>query len=63
MTDPFLEANIIYYFITFDTEHSALLIIDIQYDLTLIGATGEVPGTLQTVQYIQHLVHVYIEQR
>jgi nicotinamidase-related amidase len=53
----------IYYFITFDREHSALLIIDIQYDFTLIGATGEVPDTLQAVQYIQHLVHVYIEQR
>ncbi len=37
-------------FITFDREHSALLlIIDIQYDFTLIGATGEVPGTLQAV--------------
>jgi nicotinamidase-related amidase len=49
----------IYDFITFYREHSALLIIDIQYDFTLIGATGEVPGTLQAVQYIQHLVHVY----
>ncbi|MCD6036239.1 MAG: hypothetical protein K0S67_123 [Nitrososphaeraceae archaeon] len=46
-------------YITPDREHSALLIIDVQRDFTLMGATAEIPGTLQAVQYIQRLVHVY----
>jgi nicotinamidase-related amidase len=44
-----------------DREHSALLIIDDQRDFTLMGATAEIPGTLQAVQYIQHLIQVYRE--
>ncbi len=48
--------------ITPDREHSALLIIDVQHDFTLIGAIAEIPGTLQAVQYIQCLVQVYREQ-
>jgi hypothetical protein len=27
-----------------------------------MGATAEIPGTLQAVQYIQHLVQVYRKQ-
>jgi nicotinamidase-related amidase len=49
-------------YITPDREHSALLIIDVQRDFTLMGATVEIPGTLQAVQYIQRLVHVYRER-
>jgi nicotinamidase-related amidase len=49
-------------YITPDREHSVLLIIDVQRDFTLIGAIAEIPGTLQAVQYIQRLVHVYREQ-
>jgi nicotinamidase-related amidase len=49
-------------YITPDREHSALLIIDVQRDFTLMGATAEIPGTLQAVQYIQRLVHVYRER-
>ena len=48
-------------YITPDREHSALLMIDIQHDFTLMDATAEIPGTLQAVQYIQHLVQVYRE--
>jgi nicotinamidase-related amidase len=48
-------------YITPDREHSALLIIDVQRDFTLICSTDEIPGTLQAVQYIQHLVHFYRE--
>ncbi len=48
-------------YITPDREHSALLIIDVQRDFTLMDATGEIPGTLQAVQYIQHIVQVYRE--
>jgi hypothetical protein len=44
--------------------HSALLIIDIQHDFTLIGGTSEIPIIVQAVQYIQQrLVHVYKEIR
>jgi nicotinamidase-related amidase len=49
-------------YITPDREHSALLIIDVQRDFTLMDATAEIPGTLQAVQYIQHLVQVYRKQ-
>jgi nicotinamidase-related amidase len=49
-------------YITPDREHSALLIIDVQRDFTLMDATAaEIPGTLQAVQYIQRLVQVYRE--
>jgi nicotinamidase-related amidase len=44
-----------------DSKHSALLVIDVQHDFTLISAAAEIPGTLQAVQYIQHLVHFYRE--
>jgi nicotinamidase-related amidase len=47
-------------YITSDREHSALLIIDVQRDFTIMGATAEVPGTLQAIQYIQRLAQVYI---
>ena len=33
-------------YISPDRNHSALLIIDVQRDFTLMGATSEVPGTL-----------------
>jgi hypothetical protein len=36
--------------------------MDIQYDFTPIGATGEIPGIIAGGTYIHHLVHVYIEQ-
>jgi nicotinamidase-related amidase len=49
-------------YITPDREHSALLIIDVQRDFTLMGATAEVPGTLKAVHYIQRLAQVYREQ-
>lgn len=45
-------------YITPDRENSALLIIDVQRDFTLMGAIAEIPGTLQAVHYIQLLVHV-----
>jgi nicotinamidase-related amidase len=44
-----------------DTEHSALVIIDIQRDSTLAGAAMEIPGTLQAVTFIKRLVHGYRE--
>ncbi len=49
-------------YITPDREHSALLIIDVQRDFTLMDPTAEIPGTLQAVQYIQHLIQVYRER-
>ena len=49
-------------YITPEREPSALLIIDVQRDFTLMGATAEVPGTLQAVHYIQRFVQVYREQ-
>ena len=49
-------------YITPDRKHSALLIIDVRRDFTLIDATAEIPGTLQAVQYSQRLVHVYREK-
>ena len=49
-------------YITPDREHSALLIVDVQRDFTLMGAIAEIPGTLQAVQYIQRLVQVYRER-
>jgi nicotinamidase-related amidase len=48
-------------YITPNREHSALLIIDVQRDFTLMDATAEIPGTLQAVQYIQHLIQAYRE--
>ncbi len=39
--------------ITPDRNHSAMLIIDVQRDFTLKGATAEISGTLQSVQYIK----------
>ena len=33
-----------------------------QQDFTLIGATSEIPGTFQAVQYIQRLILGYREQ-
>jgi nicotinamidase-related amidase len=50
-------------YITPDREHSALLIIDVQRDFTLMGAIAEIPGTLQAVYYIQRLVQVYRENK
>jgi nicotinamidase-related amidase len=49
-------------YITPDREHSALLIIDVQRDFTLMGAIAEISGTLQAVYYIQRLAQVYREQ-
>jgi nicotinamidase-related amidase len=48
-------------YITPDKKHSALLIIDVQRDFTLIGAAAEIPGTLTCVQYIKRLVQGYRE--
>jgi nicotinamidase-related amidase len=45
-----------------DNKHSALLVIDVQRDFTLIGAAAEIPGTLQIVQYIQRLIQKYRAQ-
>jgi nicotinamidase-related amidase len=45
-----------------DSKHSALLVIDVQLDFTLIGAAAEIPGTLQAVLYIQRLIRKYREQ-
>jgi nicotinamidase-related amidase len=50
------------YYIKPDRKHSALLVIDVQQDFTLIGATAEIPGTFQAVQYIQRLILEYREQ-
>jgi nicotinamidase-related amidase len=46
-------------YISPDRNHSALLIIDVQRDFTLLGATSEIPGTLQAIPYIQCLVQSY----
>jgi nicotinamidase-related amidase len=46
-------------YITPDREHSALLIIDVQRDFTLMSAIAKIPGTLQAVYYIQRLAQVY----
>ena len=45
-----------------DSKNSALLVIDVQRDFTLIGAAAEIPGTLQIVQHIQRLIQKYREQ-
>jgi len=50
------------YYIKPDRKHSALLVIDVQQDFTLIGATAEIPGTFQAVQYIRRLILEYREQ-
>ena len=39
------------HYISADRKHSALIIIDVQRDFTLIGSSTEIPGTLQVVQY------------
>jgi len=43
-------------------KNSALLIIDVQRDFTLSGASAEIPGTLQAVKYIQRLIQHYREK-
>ena len=48
-------------YITPDRNHSALLIIDVQCDFTLIGAVAEIPGTLTSVSCIKRLVQGYRE--
>ena len=50
-------------YITPISKHSALIIIDVQRDFTLMGAIAEIPATLQAVHYIQLLVHVYRENK
>lgn len=47
------------YYTTPNSKHSALLVIDVQRDFTLVGAIAETPGTLKAVQYIKHLVQAY----
>jgi nicotinamidase-related amidase len=42
-----------------DNSHSALLVIDVQRDLTLVGAPFEIPGTFNAVHYIKSLVLDY----
>jgi hypothetical protein len=49
------------HYISADRKHSALIIIDVQRDFTLIGSSTEIPGTLQVVQYIHSLVQAYKE--
>jgi nicotinamidase-related amidase len=48
-------------YISPDRKHSALIIIDVQRDFTLIGSSTEIPGTFQVVQYIRSLVQAYRE--
>ena len=48
-------------YITPDRKHSALIIIDVQQDFTLAGATAEVPGTLQSLSHVKRLVQRYRE--
>src|SRR5918912_1836410 len=49
------------YYITPESKHSTLLIIDVQRDFTLAGAAIEIPGTLQSVPYMKRLVQGYRE--
>ncbi len=42
-----------------DNSHSALLVIDVQCDFTLVGAPFEIPGTFNAVNYIKSLVLDY----
>ena len=42
-----------------DRKHCALLVIDVQQDFTLVGATAEIAGTLQAVQYMRRLILEY----
>jgi nicotinamidase-related amidase len=49
------------YYTSPDNKHSALIIIDVQRDFTLISSSTEIPGTLQVVQYIHSLVQAYRE--
>ena len=49
------------YYTSPDNNHSALIIIDVQRDFTLIGSSTEIPGTFQVVQYIRSLVQAYRE--
>jgi nicotinamidase-related amidase len=48
-------------YVTPDRKHSALLIIDVQSDFTLAGASMEIPGTFQCVHYIKRLAQCYRE--
>lgn len=54
--------DIVNNYINPDSKNSALLVIDVQRDFTLIGAAAEIPGTLQIVQHIQRLIQKYREQ-
>jgi nicotinamidase-related amidase len=49
-------------YVTPDSKHSALIIIDVQHDFTLVGAVSEIQGTMQAIPYIQHLVQLYREK-
>ena len=44
-----------------DNKHSALLVIDVQRDFTLLGAVGEITGTLTAVAFIKRLTQNYRE--
>lgn len=46
-------------YISPDRKHSALIIIDVQRDFTLSGASAEIPGMIQAVPHIRQLVHRY----
>ena len=48
-------------YVTPDRKYSALLIIDVQSDFTLTGASMEIPGTCQCVHYIKRLAQCYRE--
>lgn len=50
-------------YVTPDRKHSALLIIDVQSDFALAGASMEIPGTSKSVHYIKRLVQCYREVR
>jgi nicotinamidase-related amidase len=50
------------YYVTHDNKHSALIIIDVQRDIILMGAVAKIQGTLQAVPHIQHLVQLYREK-
>ena len=49
-------------YVTPDSKHSALIIIDVQHDFTLVGAVSEIQGTMQAIPYIQHSVQLYREK-
>lgn len=48
-------------YITPDRRHSALIMVGVQHDFTLVSAAAEVPGTLRSLPHIRRLVQRYRE--